>query len=122
MGTMRQTWNRGLFLLRVFCVACVVALPSATPQSIDPPKQDCKPLGRLINIGGFRPIRTLPGARFSTTQKLFWVALRRLWARKKPLILVTPRNIAGIIRPPLHRGGLLSRSNCHSWLSDYILR
>ena len=35
-----------------------------------------------------------PRRRLSSLQKLFWVALRRLWARwEKPLILVTPRTV-----------------------------
>src|SRR5664279_6496135 len=37
-----------------------------------------------------------PRRRLTTIHKLFWVGLRRLWAQwKKPLILVTPRTVAG---------------------------
>ncbi|HZL69028.1 MAG TPA: hypothetical protein VFC29_17040 [Candidatus Limnocylindrales bacterium] len=42
-----------------------------------------------------------PRRRLTTSHKLFWVVLRRLWARwKEPLILVTPRTIVG-----WHRAG-----------------
>jgi len=42
-----------------------------------------------------------PRRRLTTSQKLFWVVLRRLWARwKEPLILVTPRTVVG-----WHRAG-----------------
>lgn len=35
-----------------------------------------------------------PRRRFSTTQKLFWVVLRRFWSGwQKPLVLVTPRTV-----------------------------
>src|ERR1700736_24955 len=35
-----------------------------------------------------------PRRRLSTTQKLFWVVLRRLWSGwQKPLLLVTPRTV-----------------------------
>ena len=42
-----------------------------------------------------------PRRRLTAWQKLFWVALRRLWSRwKQPLILVTPRTVVG-----WHRAG-----------------
>src|SRR5215469_8307085 len=35
-----------------------------------------------------------PRRRFSTTQKLFWVVLRRFWSGwQKPLVLITPRTV-----------------------------
>ena len=42
-----------------------------------------------------------PRRRLNSSHKLFWVVLRRLWARwKEPLILVTPRTVVG-----WHRAG-----------------
>jgi putative transposase len=42
-----------------------------------------------------------PRRRLTASQKLFWVALRRLWSRwKQPLILVTPRTVVA-----WHRAG-----------------
>ena len=42
-----------------------------------------------------------PRRRLNHSHKLFWVVLRRLWARwKEPLILVTPRTVVG-----WHRAG-----------------
>jgi hypothetical protein len=42
-----------------------------------------------------------PRRRLTASQRLFWVVLRRLWARwKQPLILVTPRTVVG-----WHRAG-----------------
>jgi putative transposase len=42
-----------------------------------------------------------PRRRLTASHKLFWVVLRRLWARwKEPLILVTPRTVVG-----WHRAG-----------------
>ena len=42
-----------------------------------------------------------PRRRLNSSHKLFWVVLRRLWARwKEPLILATPRTVVG-----WHRAG-----------------
>jgi putative transposase len=42
-----------------------------------------------------------PRRRLTAADKLFWVVVRRLWARwKEPLILVTPRTVVG-----WHRAG-----------------
>jgi transposase InsO family protein len=44
----------------------------------------------------------MPRRRLTASQKLFWVVLRRLWARwKQALILVTPRTVVG-----WHRAGI----------------
>src|SRR5664280_2032414 len=38
-----------------------------------------------------------PRRRLTASHKLFWVVLRKLWARwKRPLILVTPRTVVGL--------------------------
>ena len=51
---------------------------------------------QLLALHAQRPRRRLPASH-----KLFWVLLRRLWARwKQPLILVTPRTVVG-----WHRAG-----------------
>ena len=51
---------------------------------------------QLLALHALRPRRRLPASH-----KLFWVLLRRLWARwKQPLILVTPRIVVG-----WHRAG-----------------
>src|SRR5450755_1848281 len=51
---------------------------------------------QLLALHAHRPRRRLTAA-----DKLFWVALRRLWSRwKEPLILVTPRTVFG-----WHRAG-----------------
>jgi hypothetical protein len=51
---------------------------------------------QLLALHAHRPRRRLTAA-----DKLFWVALRRLWSRwKEPLILVTPRTVVG-----WHRAG-----------------
>src|ERR1039458_5140526 len=46
---------------------------------------------QLLALQAHRPRRRLTAA-----DKLFWVALQRLWSRwKEPLILVTPRTVVG---------------------------
>src|SRR5664279_3453684 len=55
-----------------------------------------------------------PRRRLTTIHKLFWVGLRRLWVQwKKPLILVTPRTVAG-----WHGAGFRLYWNCLLYTSD----
>jgi putative transposase len=52
---------------------------------------------------------TRPHRRLSSVHKLFWIALRRLWAGwKRPLVLVSPRTVVA-----WHRAGFCTGNGSH---------